>query len=99
MRQVCCSSPILIVVLALACACTPLPDIPPLANHGGPAPALMPMAELMSGIAAPRATDAASDALAVRAARLRARAGLMRAPVLNPETRQKLAQAIARGDA
>lgn len=93
------SSLSVIVVLAMAGACTPLPDIPPPAVSDGPAPTLMPMDALLSGIAAPRATDATGDALAARAARLRTRASLMRAPVLDPETRQKLAQAIARGEA
>ncbi len=88
-----------LLMLTCAQACTTFPDIPPPANTTAPAPALLPLATLMAGIAAPRATDASATALATRAARLRARAGLMRAPVLSPETRARLAQAIARGDA
>ena len=85
--------------LVLAVACTPLPDIPPMNNSAGPPPVLVPLDELMASIGAPRATEAASNALAARAARLQARAALMRGPVLDPETRRRLAAAIARGAA
>jgi hypothetical protein len=85
--------------LLAAVACTPLPDVPPLPDNGAPPPMLAPLDSLMAGIPSPRATDAASNALAARAARLQARAALMRGPVLDPETRRKLAAAIARGAA
>jgi hypothetical protein len=92
-----------LLMLFVACgfwvACTPLPDIAPLADRGGPPPVLVPLDNLLSSVDVPRATDTASDALAARAARLQERARLMRGPVLSPETRRRLALAIARGEA
>jgi hypothetical protein len=87
------------LILAMGVACTPLPDLPPLAASTAAAPALVPLDALLAGIAPPRATDAASAALAARAARLQTRARLMRGPVLNAETRRRLAAAIASGAA
>lgn len=89
---------LLILILPWAQACTPLPDIPPPANTGAAAPALLPLDGLLAGIATAQATDASATALTARAARLRVRAGLMRGPVLDAETRARLAQAMARGD-
>lgn len=88
-----------LMALPVLTACSTLPDIPPLPDSGRAAPALLPMDEMLASVAAPRATDATSDALAARAARLRARANLMRGPVLDPDTRARLAAAIVRGDA
>jgi hypothetical protein len=85
--------------LWIAGACTPLPDIAPIADSNAPAPVLVPLDNLLASVDAPRATEQASNALAARATRLRARAALMRGPVLSPETRETLRQAIARGDA
>jgi hypothetical protein len=89
----------LALLLSPLAACTPLPDIPPIAGNAAPAPRLLPMDDLLAGVAQPRATADSANALAARAARLRARAGLMRGPVLAPDTRQRLAAAIARGEA
>jgi hypothetical protein len=64
-----------------------------------PPPALLPLDDLVAGLPPPRATDATASNLAARASRLRSRAALMRGPVLAPETRARLAAAIARGAA
>lgn len=85
--------------LLVAAACTPLPVLPPPAQGQAAAPQLVPLDNLLASIDPPRATDATGSALSARAARLRARAALMRGPVIAPETRARLAAAIARGDA
>lgn len=90
---------LLILLVPLCLACTSLPDIPPLADTNQPAPMLLPLDTVLGAIAAPRATDDSITALAARAARLQARARLMRGPVLSPDTRARLAAAIARGAA
>jgi hypothetical protein len=94
--------PALIAVILCAAtlpACTPLPDGLSSRTSTAPPPPLLPLETLLAGVDAPVATDAVADNLASRAARLRARAALMRAPVLDPATRARLAAAIARGDA
>ena len=93
------SSTLLLAIAAFGGACSPLPDIPPVTESAAPAPQLVPLDILMAAVPAARATNATGDALAAKAARLQTRANLMRGPVLDPETRRKLAAAIARGDA
>jgi hypothetical protein len=99
MLRRCAPANLLILLVPLCMACTPLPDIPPLAQTGAAPPVLLPLDTVLAGIAAPRATDDSATALALRAARLQNRARLMRGPVLAPETRARLATAIAQGAA
>jgi hypothetical protein len=86
--------------LALA-ACTQFPQIDALPAPGPDMapPALLPLEGLLAQAGAPAVAEAAGAALAARAERLRARARLMRGPVLEPETRARLATAIAEGRA
>ncbi|GAB1362426.1 hypothetical protein MASR1M32_16620 [Rhodobacter sp.] len=90
------------ILLALTLAgCTPMPDFaafPETAASAAP-PSLMPIDQLLAQAgSAPRA-EAAAQSLSARAARLRARAALMRGPVNDPVTRARLLAAIHRGDA
>jgi hypothetical protein len=80
-------------------ACAPLPAALQMPTSTAAPPPLLPLDTLLAAVDAPLATDAVAGDLAARAGRLRARAGLMRAPVLDPATRERLAAAIARGDA
>jgi hypothetical protein len=80
-------------------ACAPLPVGLQTPTSTAAAPPLLPLDRVLAAVDAPVATDAVADDLVARAGRLRARAGLMRAPVLDPATRERLAAAIARGDA
>jgi hypothetical protein len=80
-------------------ACTPLPEGLSTRVSTTAPPPLVPLDGLLVSVDAPVATAAVADNLAGRAARLRNRAALMRAPVLDPDTRARLAAAIARGDA
>ena len=92
---------ILPILLALVLAgCAPLPEFAPFPETAdAPPPGLMPMDQLLAQAGtAPRA-EAASQSLSARAARLRARAALMRGPVNDPVTRARLLAAIHRGDA
>lgn len=61
----------------------------------GVAPQLVPIEGLIAQAGPGRATAAARDGLAVRAAGLRARAVAMRGPVHSPLVRARLAAAIA----
>lgn len=58
-------------------------------------PALVPIEGLIAQAGPGRATAGARDALAARAAGLRARASAMRGPIHSPATRARLAAAIA----
>jgi hypothetical protein len=87
----------LILCATALLGCAPLPG--GLSSGNAPPPPLLPLDTLLAGVDAPGATAATADTLAGRAARLRTRAALMRAPVLDPATRARLAAAIARGDA
>lgn len=92
---------ILPILLALTLAgCAPLPDFAAFPETAAAAPpSLMPMDQLLAQAgSAPRA-EAAAQSLSARAARLRARAALMRGPVTDPATRARLLAAIHRGDA
>lgn len=60
-----------------------------------PAPQLVPIEGLIAQAGPGRASEAASTALAARAANLRARSRAMRGPVHSPATRARLAAAIA----
>lgn len=55
----------------------------------------MPIDGLLAQAAGPSVAKDAGAALAARAARLKARARAMRGPVLDPQTRARLAEAIA----
>jgi hypothetical protein len=80
------------VLLVVACAEFPEIDaFPP--TSGAAAPALVPLDTLLAQTAAsPDTPD-----LAPRAARLKARAALMRGPVMDPATRARLAAALTTG--
>ncbi len=87
-------------VLALA-ACAQFPQVDALPALGPDAapPALLPLDGLLAQAEGPAVAEAAGAALLARAERLKARARLMRGPVLEPETRARLATAIAEGRA
>ena len=89
----------LILCATALLACAPVPVGLSQNTSTAPPPPLLPLDTLLATVDAPVATAAVADNLAGRAARLRARAALMRAPVLDPATRARLAAAIARGDA
>lgn len=79
-----------------ACAQFPRIDaMPPVS--GGPPPELVPIAGLLAQADTPPSGRAVP--LPARAARLRARAALMRGPILDPATRDRLAAAIRDGAA
>ena len=65
----------------------------------GPAPAILPLDDLVARAPAPAPgaapMEAAAGSVAARAARLRARAAAMRGPVQDPATRARLSAAIA----
>lgn len=91
-----------IALLALVGACASFPEVDAAQARfaqraGGPSttPALVPMEGLIAQAVPGRATAGARDALAGRAAGLRARAAAMRGPVHSPATRARLAAAIA----
>jgi len=92
----------IIAVLALLGACASFPDVDAaqarFAQKSGQTsetPSLVPIDGLIAQAGPGRATAEARDALAARAAGLRARAVAMRGPVHSPETRARLAKAIA----
>lgn len=88
----------LALLLPVACSAPPAVGAFPAGPSGAPPP-LLPIEDILaSAEGAPRA-EAAGEALAARAARLRARAGLMRGPVHDPATRERLAAAIRAGRA
>jgi hypothetical protein len=82
---------------ALLSACADLPPADPAVGKAPP-PALLPLDRLLAGVDAGSGRSP-ETALADRAARLRARAALMRGPVLDPATRARLAAAIRDGRA
>ena len=89
-------------VLALLGACASFPAVDAAQARfaqraGGPSvtPSLVPIEGLIAQAVPGRATAGARDALAARAAGLRARAKAMRGPVHSPATRARLAAAIA----
>lgn len=91
-----------IALLALLGACASFPEVDAAQARfaqtaGGPSvtPGLVPIEGLIAQAVPGRATAGARDALAARAAGLRARAGAMRGPVHSPATRARLAAAIA----
>lgn len=87
----------------LACglvACAPLPggkEFPP--TQSAAPPVLMPLDQLLAQAKVQTDGPARAAGVVDRAARLRARAGLMRGPVHDPATRARLAKAIAEGRA
>jgi hypothetical protein len=90
---------LLCFALLLNAGCADFPDMGRIPADQASAPDLLPMDSLLAQVGTPRATAPAADALAARAARLRARAALMQAPVMNPATRARLQAAIAAGRA
>lgn len=81
--------------------CASFPDLDHIEVAGaGATPQLMPVDRLLAQADTPaRASAAQADGLAARAARLKQRAALMRGPILDPETRARLAAAIRDGRA
>ena len=95
-----------IVARALLCfalfapgGCATFPEMGRVPSAQAVAPDLLPMDTLLARVGVPRATLAVADDLAGRAARLRERAALMQAPVMDPATRARLQAAIAAGRA
>lgn len=87
----------LALLLALS-ACTQFPQIDGLAAPTGAAPPALVPIETLFAQADARPADRAVP-LPARAARLKARAALMRGPILDPATRERLAAAIRAGAA
>lgn len=86
--------------LILLCACAQVPilnDLP--AKEAGSPPLLLPLDDLLVQAETPIAAKDQSAALMARAARLRARAALMRGSVHDPATRALLVAAITAGRA
>lgn len=79
--------------------CADFPDLGSVPSAETIAPDLLPMDRLLAQVGTPIATPAVANTLAGRAARLRARAALMQAPVMDPATRARLQAAIAAGQA
>lgn len=91
-----------IALLPLLGACASFPQVDAAQarftqSAGGPSvtPDLVPIEGLIAQATPGRGTEGARDALAERAAGLRARAGAMRGPVHSTATRARLAAAIA----
>jgi hypothetical protein len=89
--------PKIIPALALLCILTGCAEFPELdaspPSSGAAPPVLVPLDSLLDQTAA----SALAPDLAPRAARLKARAALMRGPVMDPATRARLASAITSG--
>jgi hypothetical protein len=79
--------------------CATFPEMGDVPSTQAVAPTLLPLDSLLAQVGPPRATAAVGNALAARAARLRTRAALMQAPVMDPATRARLQAAIAAGQA
>jgi hypothetical protein len=88
-------------LLALSPGCASFPELDTaqaaFSEKSGPlsAPQLVPIEGLTAQAVPGRATAEARDALAARAAGLRVRAAAMLGPVHSPETRARLAAALA----
>ena len=94
------SKPLPLLLILVLASCTPLPDFSAFPEaSSAPPPSLMPMDQLLAQAAAPNRAEARAQDLSSRAARLRARAALMRGPVADPAVRARLMQAIAAGKA
>lgn len=67
-------------------------------DDGGaaPFPRLLPLSQIQNGIPVARVTTASVSELDARLARLRARAGDLNRPVVDPATRDRMQGAIAR---
>ncbi|MBK8440201.1 MAG: hypothetical protein IPL38_12195 [Rhodobacter sp.] len=94
-------SALVAVSVSLSSGCAPFPVVGafPAATAATTPPTLLPLDELLAQAAAPGTAAARGEALAARAARLRARASLMRGAVHDPATRARLAEAIRQGRA
>ena len=89
-----------LLVLGLVAGCAPLPEFGSLSeSRPSPPPSLMPTDELLAAVAAAPVAQARGQNLSSRAARLKARAALMRGPVNDPATRARLLAAIDAGQA
>jgi len=64
-----------------------------------PAPRLVPLETILAQATAPSGIETRANTLSARAARLKARAALMRGPVHDAATRARLAAAIRAGRA
>jgi hypothetical protein len=87
-----------LVLLAVLSACAGFPEVDEAQaarNAVGATPVLVPLDGLLAQATPGRATAAARDGLAARAAGLRARAAAMHGPVHSPDTRARLAAALA----
>jgi hypothetical protein len=84
--------------LAALAACTTFPALDAAVSpesRNAAYPALLPIDQLLLATGPARTTDAAAAAMALRVARLKARAAAMQGPVTDPATRARLAAAIA----
>ncbi len=85
-------------ICAFLSGCATFPEVDAAQTQfaaGGPAPQLVPIDGLIAQAGPGRASEAASNALAARAANLRARSRAMRGPVHSATTRARLAAAVA----
>lgn len=96
-----CRRLMVLAALATAAGCSQFPEVDAFAasQATGPAPALLPLDQVLAADAAPARAADAGEALAARAALLKARAALMRGPVPDPATRDRLGAAVAAGGA
>ncbi len=100
MRPALLFAPLAAALLAGLPACAPLPaGTAGSAGPDAPPPALLPLDDILAQAGSVGAAADPGEALAARAARLRARAALMQGPVLDPDTRARLARAIRLGRA
>jgi hypothetical protein len=90
---------LLCLALTAPGGCATFPEMGDVPSAKAVAPDLLPLDSLLAQVGTPTATVAVGNALAARAARLRARAALMQAPVMDPATRARLQAAIAAGQA
>lgn len=83
----------LALLLALA-ACAPFPDLTAVApGVDAPPPALLPIDQVLAAGKIGQLSASSGTALAARAGNLQQRAAAMRGPLLDPATRERLAQA------
>jgi hypothetical protein len=90
---------LLCLALTAPGGCATFPEMGDVPSAKAVAPDLLPLDSLLAQVGTPTATVAVGNALVARAARLRARAALMQAPVMDPATRARLQAAIAAGQA
>ena len=83
------------LVFTLAACAEPYPLAPELAAEGkdAPYPALVPVEQIAAQVP-PAATAPPTEAIDSRAARLRARAGRLRGPVIDAETDERMRRGV-----